>query len=215
MDSVLTSGPMGARAGDHVFPPRFATRAVAGRYAEGFLAADRTHLSCRLRVLRHDTVRSGCDEANSVLISSRNFPGIIQALSLENSLPGYSLLLAAWMRLFGDSEIALGPCPACLAGRLRAGPLRSDAGWWAMPAPAEYSALFYECSAIAIRQAQNIRMYTMLGMLAAYWTVAFVRIFRDGDRSRRASGAFLHVVNVELLTHVRSGSPCSPRGLRF
>src|SRR5687767_10835676 len=47
------------------------------------------------------------DEANSVLIADRSMSGILEALRRDNNLPLYYFLLSFWIRLFGDSEIAL------------------------------------------------------------------------------------------------------------
>jgi mannosyltransferase len=202
---------MGARA-EVTFARPIPDATLAGRYAEGLLGAAAL-ISAALFVFAGMNRPVWLDEANSVLISSRTFAGIIQALSLENNLPGYYFLLAVWMRLFGDSEIALrtlsglfylAGCGGAFAlGRRLVGDVR--AGW--------YSALFYECSAIAIRQAQNIRMYTLLGMLAAYSTLAFLRIFRDGDRSRRAWALFFGINAAGLLTHVWFGFALFAQGI--
>ena len=52
-----------------------------------------------------------------------------------------------------------------------------------------YSALFYGVSPLAIRQAQNIRMYALVGLLTALSTYFFLRLFRArivaGARWRR------------------------------
>ena len=47
------------------------------------------------------------DEAYSVLIAGRGVSAIVDGLSRDNSFPLYYFLLSFWMRLFGDSEIAL------------------------------------------------------------------------------------------------------------
>ena len=47
------------------------------------------------------------DEANSVLIAGHGFSGIVDALSRDNNLPLYYFLLSGWMRVFGNSEIAV------------------------------------------------------------------------------------------------------------
>ena len=70
------------------------------------------------------------------------------------------------MRLFGDSEIALrslsalfylsGAGAAAVLGKRLSGEMRC--GW--------YSGFFYILSPLAVRNAQNIRMYTLLGLLA-------------------------------------------------
>lgn len=142
------------------------------------------------------------DEANSVLIASRGFTAIPDSLSRDNNLPCYYFLLSLWMRIFGDSEIALrslsalfylGGCGVTFRlGRRLARNHRA----------ACYSAFFYASSALAIRQAQNIRMYSLLGVLAGLSILAFVRVFRDGDSSWRARGLFFAVNTLGLLTHV-------------
>lgn len=140
------------------------------------------------------------DEANSVIIASRGFAGVSSALALENNLPGYYYLLSIWIRLFGDSEIALrslsalfylGGCWTAFAiGRRIAG---TRAGW--------YSAFFYECSSLAIKQAQNIRMYTMLGMLAGLSTLGMLRVIRDRARSWQAWALLIGADAAGIFTH--------------
>ncbi len=142
------------------------------------------------------------DEANAVLIASHGFSGIVDSLSRDNNLPVYYFLLSVWMRLFGDSEIALralsavfylGGCGAAyVLGKRLTGGRRVGL----------YCALFYECSTLAVRQAQNIRMYAMLGMLSALSVWCFLRIFRDKDYSGRAWIWFLTLNAMGLLTHV-------------
>jgi uncharacterized membrane protein len=93
------------------------------------------------------------DEAYSVLIAQHGFGGIVDALSRDNNFPLYYFPLSVWMRVFGDSEIALralsalfyvGGCAAAHAlGKRLAG--ESRAGWCA--------AFLYEASALAMRQA--------------------------------------------------------------
>ena len=144
------------------------------------------------------------DEANSVLIAAHPPAGIVDALSRDNNFPLYYFLLSAWMRLFGDSEIALralsalfyvaGCAPAYALGRRLAG---GRAGW--------YSAFLYEVSPLAVRQAQNVRMYSLLGLLAGLATLLFLRLFHDGDRSRRTSALYVAVAAAGLLTHAWFG----------
>ena len=141
------------------------------------------------------------DEANSVLIARHSFAGIVDALSRDNNFPLYYFLLSVWMRLFGDSEIALralsalfyaGGCAAAFAlGRRLSG--ESRAGW--------YAALFYEASALAVRQAQNIRMYSLLGMLSGLSAWCWLRVFRDREGSRAAWAWLLAVDTLGMLTH--------------
>jgi uncharacterized membrane protein len=142
------------------------------------------------------------DEANSVLIAARGFGGIVDSLRHDNNLPCYYSLLCVWMRVFGDSEIALralsavfylGGCGAVfLLGKRASGDRRRGF----------YSAFFYGVSPLAIRQAQNIRMYALLGLLTALSTYFFLRIFQDEDRSRGALAALIAVDAIGCLTHV-------------
>jgi 4-amino-4-deoxy-L-arabinose transferase-like glycosyltransferase len=142
------------------------------------------------------------DEANSVLIAGHSFSGIVDALSRDNNLPLYYFLLSGWMRVFGNSEIAvrslsavfyLAGCAAAFAlGKRLTG--ESRAAW--------YSAFFYESSALAILQAQNIRMYSLLGMLSALSAWCWLRVIRDRDDSRGAWAWLLAVNSLGLLTHV-------------
>jgi mannosyltransferase len=140
------------------------------------------------------------DEANSVLISSQPFSGIVAALRVDNNFPLFYFLLALWMRLFGDSEIALralsalfyvgGAGAAYLIGRDLSAQRRA----------AGYSAFFYMTSLLAIRNAQNIRMYSLLGMLSAFGLLAFLRLMR-GDCTWRTRALLVGVHTAGLLTH--------------
>jgi hypothetical protein len=142
------------------------------------------------------------DEANSILIARHSFSGIVDGLSRDNNLPLYYLILSLWMRVLGDSETALrllsavfylGGCAAvfALAARLTS---QSRAAW--------FSAFFYESRALAIRQAQNIRMYSLLGLFSAFSAWCWLRVFRDRDNSPGAWFWFLAVNASGLLTHV-------------
>jgi hypothetical protein len=142
------------------------------------------------------------DEAYSVLIAGRGIAGILNSLSRDNSMPFYYVLLSLWIRLFGDSEIALRSLSACFyvagcgaafaLGKRLSGSAR--AGF--------YSALLYECSPLAIHHAQNIRMYEMLGTLSGLSTLVFLRMFRDGKRGWRWWNLFIALNAAGLLTHI-------------
>jgi uncharacterized membrane protein len=70
----------------------------------------------------------------------------------------------------------------------------SRAGW--------YSAFFYMCSPLAILQAQNIRMYALLGFLSALSTLLLIRLFFDNDRSTKTRVLFVLVNAAGILTHL-------------
>ena len=142
------------------------------------------------------------DEANSINIARHGLPGILDALRQENNLPLYYVLLSGWIHVFGESEIALRALSAVFyltgcgvvfaLGKRLAGQARG--GW--------YSALFYACSPLAIRSAQNIRMYAMLGFLSALSLLLFLKVFADEDDSWRTYTLQLLVNIAGLLTHV-------------
>ena len=142
------------------------------------------------------------DEANSVLIASRGFAGIPDFLVRDNNLPCYYFLLSLWMRIFGDSELALRVLSALFYLGGCATAFRLGKRLTRDSRAACYSAFFYASSALAILQAQNIRMYSLLGMLSGLSILAFVRTFRDGDDSWRARSLFFVANTIGLLTHV-------------
>ena len=140
------------------------------------------------------------DEAATIQISSQPFAGIVESLRRENNFPLYFFLLSIWIRVFGDSEIALRVLSGIfyLAGGAAAFTLglrvsSARRGAW-------YSA--YLCSPLAILQAQNIRTYSLLGLLSALSTLFLIRLFFDNDRSWKTSALFLLVNAVGILTHV-------------
>jgi uncharacterized membrane protein len=141
------------------------------------------------------------DEANTVHIAKGSPEQIIEALSLDVSPPLYYLVLAGWMRIFGDSEIAV-RTPSVLfylAGiyvvwRLGRMLLGAEGAW--------LTAFVYAVSPVAGRQAQNTRMYTMLALLAGLSMIVFVILNRDKHRRRPAWFAgFGLLVFLGLNTH--------------
>jgi len=127
------------------------------------------------------------DEANTVHISTGAPRQIIASLSRDVSPPLYYLLLSGWIRLFGYSEVALrlpsvifylaGICVMWLLGRKLLG--IEGAG---------LAAFMYAVDSVVGRQAQNARMYTMLGLMAALSLLVFLNLAED--RSRRTTGWF-------------------------
>ena len=142
------------------------------------------------------------DEANSILVASQSFSGIVDKLRHENNLPVYYFFLALWMRVFGDSEAAThalsglfyicGTVTTFLLGLSLFRDRRT----------AYYCAFFYLASTQAIRQAQTVRMYSFLGFLAAFSLLAFFKLFQRGSRRRWAWMLYCVVNAMGLLTHV-------------
>lgn len=144
------------------------------------------------------------DEANSILISSRGPAGIVDSLRQDNNLPVFYLLLWGWMQMFGDSEIALRLLTGAfyVGGFLAAGALAYAI--FQRKRAALYGSVFYLASVQAIHQAQNIRMYSLLGMFAGVSTLAFVRLARDPG-TRRLWAFYIAWNTLGLFTHVWFG----------
>ena len=121
------------------------------------------------------------DEANSVLIAQQSPRQIIHSLFNDVSPPAYYLVLSAWMKLFGSSEIALrmlsslfflaGIVCLWIVGRMLLG-----------TQGASVVAFIYAVNPIVGRQAQNVRMYTMLAMWVGLSMIAIVAMMRKKER---------------------------------
>jgi 4-amino-4-deoxy-L-arabinose transferase-like glycosyltransferase len=142
------------------------------------------------------------DEANSILIASQNIHGLIDRLRGENNLPAYYLILRLWIGVFGDSEIASRLLSglfyvATIAVVFCAGRLPGDRTRNGL-----YSAFFFLISSQAIHQAQNVRMYSMLGLLSALSVFFFLRMTLR-SRSNGADFVAIAVVNaIGSFTHM-------------
>lgn len=121
------------------------------------------------------------DEAYSVNLASESFGGILEGLKRDGHPPLYFLLLAGWIRIFGDSEIAVrGLSGLCYLGAVfgvyalaRTVLRRRHAAW--------VCAVLYLASKTAVAHAQNARMYALLGCLVALSTLFFYRSFMRSD----------------------------------
>lgn len=145
------------------------------------------------------------DEAATILIAERPFRGIVEGLRHENNFPVYFFFLSYWMRFAGNSDIALRVPSAVfyLAGGFVAFAIgkrvsSTTRGAW-------YAAILYLCSPLAIRQAQNIRMYSLVGLLAGLSILLFLRLAFDRDPSRNAQALFVIVNAIGILTQLWFG----------
>lgn len=131
------------------------------------------------------------DEACSVHIASHNFKGIIANLKNEGDPPFYYLLLALWTRAFGIDEFAVrslsGTCYilSLLAVYLLGKSLYDKK-------TGLLCSFLYMLSPLAIRHAQNARMYTLLGLLGILSTLFFLRLFLIKTNSKK--DLFLYIV---------------------
>ena len=141
------------------------------------------------------------DEAISLSIARESLSGIAERLRNDNNFPLYYYLLHAWTRLFGDSEIAA----RLLSGIFYMGgtaAMYAGGRWMGLEKrTALYASFFFLAGMQAIQQAQNVRMYALLGFLAALSTVCFGREFAAaGSRWNRV--LYIGVNAAGLLTHL-------------
>lgn len=132
------------------------------------------------------------DEAYSVLVAGQSFSEMLVSLGNDAHPPLYYLLLSFWMKIFGDSEIALRSLSGCfhlaavftiyLLGReifeKRVGCL---------------AAFLYSLSPLATGTAHSVRMYSLLGFVSALSTYFFVKIFLQDNCSRLVFAAYVFV----------------------
>jgi mannosyltransferase len=142
------------------------------------------------------------DEAISLSIARDGLGGIAERLRNDNNFPLYYFLLHAWTRLFGDSE----PAARLLSGIFYMGgtvAMYAGGRWMGLAKRAAlYASFFFLASMQAIHQAQNVRMYALLGFLSALSTVCFCREFASGDGSRWNRILYISVNAAGLLTHL-------------
>ena len=142
------------------------------------------------------------DDANAVLMARQNFGGMLAALRSDNNLPVYYVLLFGWLRVFGESEAALRFLSAVFYLGGGAAVYGLGRAVYRSRRVGFYSAVLYLGSTQLIGQAQSVRMYTMLGCLAAVSLLLFCRIFVEGRSSRGAAMAYVLVNSVGVLTQV-------------
>jgi hypothetical protein len=123
------------------------------------------------------------DEASTFGISQGSPRQVIDSASRDVSPPLYYLVLSVWARSFGNSEIAL-RIPSlffylagiCLMWFLGLKVLGAEG--------AGLAAFVFAVNPIVGRQAQNIRMYTMLALLVVVSMIVFVILLREKDRRK-------------------------------
>lgn len=148
------------------------------------------------------------DEANTWIIAREPLAGIVERLRQDASPPLYYFFLHGWMKLFGDSAWAL-RLPSVLAGvalvvlTYRVG--RSILS----PRAAIAAAWLVAVSPSQIFHAEQVRMYSWLGLVSLYATHRLmVALDRTSDRDRLSmrseAGAwalYAATLSATLLTH--------------
>jgi len=140
------------------------------------------------------------DEAYTVLVSNRPFSDVINEVKYDSAPPLYYLLLSFWVRIFGISEGAVRSLSglfyiANVFVMYRLGRQLSFHRYVGY-----VSAFLFLVSPLAIRHAQNSRMYTLLSLLVSLSLLFFFKIISGDKRSKtlityilvNVAGSFTH-----------------------
>ena len=124
------------------------------------------------------------DEGNSYMQATRSLSQIADNAARDIHPPGYYWLLAAWMRLTGESEFALRGL-STLASILSAAFAYSIGRRLFHPSVGALAGVFIALNTFSIYYAQETRMYALLAMwsVASIW--ALIGFLRAGGASRR------------------------------
>jgi len=140
------------------------------------------------------------DEANSVYIANNNFIELISHLQNDSSPPIYYLFLSVWIRLFGISELAVRGFSSLFyvfsvfSIYLVCKSLYDRKTGF-------LCSFLYLVSSIAIRNAQNARMYSLLGLIAVWSIYFFFKFFIVNSSSRKHFVFFIIFNALGILTH--------------
>ena len=146
-----------------------------------------------LRVWRLGTHTLWLDEAFSLWLGRQSIGPMLDWIQgIDQHPPLYYLLLHTWVRIFGESELALRLLSAYLGiliipvcyrlSRSLAGP--RVAGW---------TALLVTIAPFQVYFAQEVRIYTLLALLAGLALISFVRIL-SGVREGKVAWAWVGYV---------------------
>lgn len=140
------------------------------------------------------------DEAFSLHAAQQSLTGMVDCLKNDNGPPLYYGLLSIWIRIFGESEAAaralsglFSVLAACALYTLTRTLFNRRAG--------QIGFLLFLCAPIVLRNAQNIRMYALLGLLSVVSLSLFYRMLFQENRTRRAAALFILANVLGLLTH--------------
>ena len=126
------------------------------------------------------------DEANAVLIAERGLTEIVQRLAEDASPPLYYWMLHFWMNPFGQAEAALRAL-SVLLGLLLIASLFFVGHRLFSTRIGLHAALLAALSPIAVFYSRQIRMYTLLP-LVALWSVYFLIRYAEDRKGRDLCG---------------------------
>ncbi len=142
------------------------------------------------------------DEACSVFVAGHDFEGIIREAKIEElSPPLYFLFLAVWIRIFGISELAIRSLSAIFYILSLAAVYALGKSIYNDRKTGLLCSFLYMLSPLAIKHAQNARMYSLLGLLVILSTLFFLRLFLIKTNSKKDLAIYIVVNILGVFTH--------------
>lgn len=126
------------------------------------------------------------DEGNSVRVTDRSLPLVIDAARADVHPPGYYLLLWAWVRGFGQSETAVRALSVVVGVALVGVVYLVGTDLW-NPRVGWLGALCAALSPLQVQYSQEVRMYILVAFLAALATYVLGRWLRAFASQQRSS----------------------------
>lgn len=141
------------------------------------------------------------DEVHSIFYARLDFQSLIEYLKSDTHTPTFFLILANWLKIFGENEFALRILPALfyvlsvivmyLIGRSQYDERTGFVG-----------AFLMMVSPVAVMQSHLLRCYTMLTFLAACSLWLFLSIYRKGEQQKRLFVLLIAVNAIGFLMHL-------------
>jgi hypothetical protein len=133
------------------------------------------------------------DEARSADIAAMSFTGIVSEVAKDNHPPLYYLILALWMRMFGNSELALRALSILfyIAGAVGIYCLVNYI--YKSKTTGLFTSALFAFSSVALRHSINVRMYSMLSPVIVLSCFFFIKIFLNGENTFKNMAALIAV----------------------
>ena len=116
------------------------------------------------------------DEVQAVSVASEPFHRVVEQLRHDVNPPAYYLMLGWWTRLFGDSEAACRSLSGLLYFLTGGTVFLAASYWFSDKRVGFYSSFLFLVSTQALQNAQIVRSYALLGLVAAASIYFFLRL---------------------------------------
>jgi uncharacterized membrane protein len=124
------------------------------------------------------------DEANGILLANLGVAELLARLRLDSNPPLYYLLLRVWMGISRDSEAAVRSLSAVAGVLLNAGACLAGRRFFGAAA-GRGSGLLTALSPVQVLYSQQVRMYSLLALLALVVADTLETAIRTGSRRSR------------------------------